>query len=41
MCGFTWRKPKAGNYTVTITQDTGLFMGVIESTQDITVTGEQ
>lgn len=41
MCGFTWREPKAGKYNVTITQDTGPFMGVIEGKQEITVNSKQ
>ena len=40
MCGFTWRESKPGKYNVTITQETGPFMGMITGKQTITITEE-
>jgi hypothetical protein len=43
MCGFTWRESKPGKYNVTITQETGPFMGMTGDflSNCLTVLGEQ
>ena len=40
MCGFTWREPKTGTYTLKVIQDSGPFMGTLEAEQKITITNK-